>query len=253
MTEMDHSHPPIKVAYQDTIVLSYLHYGESTLIVRLRQLPYIELAVGALFILIGYISFSYVKRSEQSNIWVGMARETAHQLGTPISSMLGWTELLKEQAAGDTKRLRLCSIWKTIFTVFKRSPIDFQRSVLNRICMKRILLNDQKVTEYYQRRIPQLGKKVHLSLESEEAVKAHLNRELFEWVIENLTKNALDAIENGEGTISYAIGQTDRYTYIDISDTAKVSTSNIETMFSTGILDKKTRLGTRPEFIKTNY
>ena len=77
---MDHSHPPIKVAYQDTIILSYLHYGESTLVVQLRWLPYIELAVAALFILIGYISFSYIKRSEQSNIWVGMARETAHQL-----------------------------------------------------------------------------------------------------------------------------------------------------------------------------
>jgi hypothetical protein len=103
ISEMDRSHPPIKVAYQDTIILNYLHYGESTLVVQLRWLPYVELAVAALFILIGYISFSYIKRSEQSNIWVGMARETAHQLGTPISSMLGWVELLKEQSIDDKK------------------------------------------------------------------------------------------------------------------------------------------------------
>ena len=100
LVQMDRIHTPIKVTYQDTIILNYLHYGESPLIVRLRLLPYVEISLVALFILIGYLSFSYAKRSEQSSIWVGMARETAHQLGTPISSMLGWVELLKEESEG---------------------------------------------------------------------------------------------------------------------------------------------------------
>ena len=138
IAEMDRSHPPIKVAYQDTVILSYLHYGESALIVQLRWLPYIELAVAALFILIGYISFSYIKRSEQSNIWVGMARETAHQLGTPISSMLGWVELLKEESSGDKKAMETLLDMESDLTVCRKSQIDFQKLVPNQISMKKM-------------------------------------------------------------------------------------------------------------------
>ena len=92
---MDKINRPIIVWYQDTIILSRVHYGESRLVIRLRWLPYIEIVIGALFVFVGYIGFSYIKRSEQSNIWVGMARETAHQLGTPLSSMMGWVEIMK--------------------------------------------------------------------------------------------------------------------------------------------------------------
>jgi signal transduction histidine kinase len=222
IAEMDHSRPPIKVAYQDTIILSYLHYGESTLVVQLRRLPYIELAVAALFILIAYISFSYVKRSEQTNIWVGMARETAHQLGTPISSMLGWVELLKEQSAGDIKAIEtLRDMENDLYRLQKiadrfskiGSKPDLHEENLDEVM--------KKVMEYFQRRIPQLGKKVHLHIESPEPIRAHINRELFEWVIENLTKNALDAIENGEGTIVYSLSKDRRHTFIDVSDSGK--------------------------------
>ncbi|MBI3586903.1 MAG: sensor histidine kinase, partial [Ignavibacteriales bacterium] len=98
--DIDELNTPIKVQYGSAI-LNYVHFGESKLIKNLRLLPYVELSMVALFILIAYISFSYVKRNEQSSIWVGMARETAHQLGTPISSMMGWIELLKHQS-GDS-------------------------------------------------------------------------------------------------------------------------------------------------------
>jgi signal transduction histidine kinase len=220
--EMDLSHQPIKVAYQDTIILSYLHYGESDLIIQLRRLPYVELAIAALFILIGYISFSYVKRSEQSNIWVGMARETAHQLGTPISSMLGWVELLKEQCTGDQS--------------FSETLLDMENDLhrlqkiadrFSKIGSKPDLREENlvevmnHVVDYFQRRIPQTGKKVHLLIEAPASVYVRINRELFEWVIENLTKNALDAIENGEGKISYSISENNRSAFIDISDTGK--------------------------------
>jgi|WetSurMetagenome_2_1015567.scaffolds.fasta_scaffold23101_2 signal transduction histidine kinase len=222
IAEMDHSRPPIKVAYQDTIILSYLHYGESTLIVQLRLLPYIELAVAALFILIGYISFSYVKRSEQSNIWVGMARETAHQLGTPISSMLGWVELLKDQSAGDSKSIEtLLDMENDLLRLQKIADRFSKIGSKPDLHEENITEVVSKVTEYFQRRIPQLGKKVHLIVESPVPVQSRINRELFEWVIENLTKNALDAIENGEGTISYSVSQYGKYRYIDISDTGK--------------------------------
>ncbi len=93
--EMDEMHSPIFVTYADTLVLTKIHYGDSELIERLRYYPYIQIIIAALFIIIGYVGFSNIKRSEQSNIWVGMAKETAHQFGTPISSLMGWLEMLK--------------------------------------------------------------------------------------------------------------------------------------------------------------
>ncbi|MBN1397522.1 MAG: HAMP domain-containing histidine kinase [Bacteroidetes bacterium] len=241
MRKMDRSRPPIKVAYQDTIILNYLHYGESELLVQLRRLPYIELAVAALFILIGYISFSYVKRTEQSNIWVGMARETAHQLGTPISSMLGWVELLKDQSAGDAKA--------TEPLLDMENDLHRLQKIADRFSKigSKPDLREENITEiitpvikYFERRIPQLGKKVHLVIESPGSVYARINRELFEWVIENLTKNALDAMENGKGTIAYSISSHGKYSYIDISDTGKgVDIKHRKDVFRPGFSTKK--------------
>lgn len=220
---MDEYNPPIKVAIQDTIILSYIHYGESPLITRLRWLPYIEFAVVAIFIFIGYMSFSYVKGSEQSNIWVGMARETAHQLGTPISSMMGWVELLKHQIgdrddpASQTLRdmendlLRLQKIADR-FSKIGSKP-DLKDEHLQEII--------EKVLQYFQRRIPQTGKKVQLTLESSAPIFAKVNRELFEWVLENLIKNALDAIEQGEGKIIVSVSQEGKAIYVDVKDNGK--------------------------------
>ena len=196
--QFDEIHRPILVTYQDTIILSRIHYGESPLITRLRWLPYIELGLVGVFVLIGYISFSYIKRSEQSNIWVGMARETAHQLGTPISSLMGWVELVREQTANDAYAsetlkemhndlMRLQKIAERFSKIGSRPDLK-EENVVDVI---------SKVVQYFQRRIPHTGKKVQLIIETSEPISVRINRELFEWVIENLTKNALDAIENG--------------------------------------------------------
>jgi len=90
VTEMDEQHEPISVTYADSIVLQKIHYGDSKLITQLKYYPYIQIIFAGLFILLGYLGFSSIKKSEQSNIWVGMAKETAHQFGTPISSLMGW-------------------------------------------------------------------------------------------------------------------------------------------------------------------
>ena len=241
MAEMDQLHPPIKVTYQDTVVLSYLHYGESNLVVQLRWLPYIELAIAALFILIGYISFSYVKRSEQSNIWVGMARETAHQLGTPISSMLGWIELLKDQSEGDTKALQTLSDMETDLHRLQKIADRFSKIGSKPDLHEEDLIEViEKVLEYFRRRIPQTGKKVHLILEPSGHLRARINRELFEWVLENLTKNALDAIENGEGTVNFCISDQDKYITVDVSDTGKgITHQRRNDIFRPGFSTKK--------------
>jgi signal transduction histidine kinase len=241
IAEMDRSHPPIKVAYQDTVVLSYLHYGESNLVVQLRWLPYIELAVAALFILIGYISFSYIKRSEQSNIWVGMARETAHQLGTPISSMLGWIELLKEQSGGDQRAMETLSDMESDLHRLQKIADRFSK-IGSKPDLHEEDLTDVigRVIEYFQRRIPQTGKKVHLRIDAAEPVRVRINRELFEWVIENLTKNALDAMESGEGTIAFSISEQGTHAYVDVSDTGKgITLQHRNDVFRPGFSTKK--------------
>lgn len=97
LEDLDSENPPISISYQG-IALGYFHYGVSPIIRKLRWLPYIEITAAILFILIGYIGFSQIKKSEQRYIWVGMAKETTHQLGTPLSSIQGWLELLKEDA-----------------------------------------------------------------------------------------------------------------------------------------------------------
>ncbi len=239
--EMDEIHSPIIVAYQDTIILSRIHYGESPLIYQLRLLPFVELAVVAIFILIGYISFSYIKRSEQSNIWVGMARETAHQLGTPISSLLGWTELLRThtsdnataretlgEMANDLQRLQKIA---DRFSKIGSRPDLHEEPVTDII---------NHVVQYFQRRIPHTGKKVTLSIVAASDERARVNRELFEWVIENLTKNALDAIENDEGTITYTISGHPHHVFIDVTDTGKgIDPKHRAEVFRPGFSTKK--------------
>jgi signal transduction histidine kinase len=151
-----------------------------------------------------------------------MARETAHQLGTPISSMMGWIELLKDQSSNDLKsRETLRDMENDLHRLQKiagRFSKIGSKPDLNDEDLVEVIAN---VVEYFKRRIPQTGKKVHLVIESTSPVHARINRELFEWVVENLTKNALDAIDTDVGTIAYSISESDNYTFVDVSDTGK--------------------------------
>jgi signal transduction histidine kinase len=242
IANLDERNERIKVESGDSLVLNYIHYGEAKLITQLRLLPYVELAVVALFIFIGYMSFSYIKRSEQSSIWVGMARETAHQLGTPISSMMGWVELLKHQVGtvdpkiSDTLRdmdndlLRLQKIADR-FSKIGSKP-DLKDENLGEVI--------EKVIQYFQRRIPQTGKRVQLVLEEKDMVLIPINRELFEWVIENLVKNGLDAIESGEGKITISVSERGKHVYVDVADTGKgIEPSFKKEIFRPGFSTKK--------------
>ncbi len=238
---MDKMNHPIVVSYQDTIILSRVHYGESLLVTRLRWLPYIEIAIGALFIFIGYIGFSYIKRSEQSNIWVGMARETAHQLGTPLSSMMGWVEIMKLRPEPDVKvtetiaemendLLRLNKIADRFSKIGSRP--DLREEDLSAVV--------KGVIQYFQKRIPQMGKRVDIVVEPSEPVRAKINRELFEWVLENLVKNGLDAMEDGKGKISFRISQLNGAPVIDVTDTGKgIDAAYRKDIFRPGFSTKK--------------
>ncbi|MBI2430249.1 MAG: HAMP domain-containing histidine kinase [Ignavibacteriales bacterium] len=238
---MDEDNRPIRVTFQDSIVLSNVHYGESPLVVQLRWLPFVEIIIGGLFILVGYIGFSYIKRSEQSNIWVGMARETAHQLGTPLTSMMGWIELLKHQAGDNRKILETVSEFehdaRRLTKVAERFSKIGSKPDLKEENIDEVL---QRVIRYFAKRLPQMGKKVDISIATDHPITAHINVELFEWVIENLIKNALDAMEEGKGSITFFIAKEGDRTIIDVKDTGKgIDPTYHKDIFRPGFSTKK--------------
>jgi anti-sigma regulatory factor (Ser/Thr protein kinase) len=224
--ELDADNPPITVMEKSGIVLNYVHYGESVLVKRLRWLPYIEIVVAGMFILIGYVGFSYIKRNEQSNIWVGMAKETAHQLGTPLSSVMAWIEMMKDRAGGDRRQMELVTEMENDLGRLQKVTDRFSK-IGSKPSLKEENLHDvvSSVIEYYKLRLPvtlaRPERHVEISLQSPPELTARINRELFEWVIENLIKNALDAMEGGGGSIVFTISQSDEAVDIDVKDTGK--------------------------------
>ncbi len=220
--EMDALHEPILVTYGDSVVINKIHYGDSYLITQLKYYPYIQIVIAALFIVIGYVGFSNIKRSEQSNIWVGMAKETAHQFGTPISSLMGWLEILKLNYKDPDKVLDTAE--EISNDIEKLGRITYRFSKIGAVPeIKHMNVYDEimKVVKYFQRRLPQTGKSVEIHVEGEENAVAPVNSELFEWVIENLTKNSLDAIDNKDGKINISIKETKKKVEIEISDNGK--------------------------------
>ena len=223
--EMDEINDPILIEVRSASYGSLrneIHYGESQLIRELRAFPFVQLLFVGLFILVGYLGFSYVRRNEQSNLWVGMAKEAAHQLGTPISSLMGWIQLLRMDDLSREQELQAID------------EVDKDISRLQRVANRFSNIGSQPqleeteleplitaMAEYMDRRIPRGKKTVDLKTEVQPGTKAPLNTELFEWVIENLLKNALDAIEVDEGVIHMNVYTQGERIHIDIQDNGK--------------------------------
>ncbi len=220
--EMDKLHPPLLVTYQDSVILTKIHYGDSNLITQLKYYPYFQIIIAALFIILGYIGFSNIKKSEQSNIWVGMAKETAHQFGTPISSLMGWLEMLKLHFDDPDKVIDITEEINNDVEKLNKITYRFSKIGAAPELKPYIVYNVIKnVVEYFQRRLPQLGKGVELTLNGDQKSKVKLNSELFEWVIENLIKNALDAINHKNGKIYINVSAGKKTVEIEISDNGK--------------------------------
>ena len=220
--EMDKIHNPILVTYADTVILNKIHYGDSDLINQLKFYPFLQIIIAGLFIILGYIGFSNIKSNEQSNIWVGMAKETAHQFGTPISSLMGWLEMLKINYTDKDKVLDIAD--EIDNDVEKLQKITYRFSKIGatpEIKPKVVLSEIRNVINYFERRLPQTGKNVELKITGDENIKAEINTELFEWVIENLIKNALDAIENKKGSITISIKEAHKFVDIEVTDNGK--------------------------------
>lgn len=219
--EMDKVHQPMPVKHNG-VTLQYVHYGDSQLVNILQAAPYIATSAVAVFLLIAYVSFSYIKRNEESNIWVGMSKETAHQLGTPISSLMGWLELLKGSGTNPERQAQIifemqADVMRLNRVATRFSKIGSRTSVVPEDVTNLV----EYVFNYYRQRIPQMGKNIELKVHDAPDIAAPINRELMEWVLENITKNAIDAIDRGKGSISAEITEDSRYAYIDITDTGK--------------------------------
>lgn len=210
-------------------------YDESLMLKRLSWYPYVQLGVVLLFVVVAIFALLTSKRAEQNKVWVGLSKETAHQLGTPISSLIAWVEMLKETYPDDTlipemdkdvKRLQLIADrFSKIGSVPPPVPTDLLE-----------LLGH--VVDYMDRRT---SKKVKILTDfPAHQVIVDLNGSLFEWVIENLCKNAVDAMGGEQGTITLKVEETDTWVYLDVSDTGKgIRKRNINNVFRPGFTTKK--------------
>ena len=210
-------------------------YDESLMLKRLSWYPYVQLGVVLLFVVVAIFALLTSKRAEQNKVWVGLSKETAHQLGTPISSLIAWVEILKETYPDDTlipemvkdvKRLQLIA---DRFSKIGSVPAPVATDLLE-------LLGH--VVDYMDRRT---SKKVKILTDfPAHQVIVDLNGSLFEWVIENLCKNAVDAMGGEQGTITLKVVETDAWVYLDVRDTGKgIRKRNINNVFRPGFTTKK--------------
>lgn len=233
---MAEGYPPISIEVLD----QYIFYDESRLIKELRVFPYLQLLFVGLFILVGYLGFSYVRRSEQGSLWVGMAKEAAHQLGTPISSLMGWHQLLKTDLPPEDEEMALEEIGKDIDRLRRVTSRFSDIGSLPKLEVRRLAPVVEGTADYMRRRIPSHGKRVALQVDVPPDLQTPLNAELFEWVVENLLKNALDAIEANEGTIEVTARRTDGHVHVDIRDTGKgIDRRQWKNIFRPGYSTKK--------------
>jgi signal transduction histidine kinase len=207
------------------------------LLTQLRIFPYIQLTVIALFLLVAYLVFSSSRRSEQDQVWVGLAKETAHQLGTPISALMAWIELLKSklnnendplviEMENDVRRLEMVA---DRFSKIGSKPVLQNHGIYDVVV---------EFVEYFKIRV---SDKIKFTVVGDTQVEALVNVPLFDWVLENLLKNAVNAIEGpGEIEINIAENLVKEQVFIDITDTGKgISRLKFDTVFQPGYTTRK--------------
>ncbi len=199
----------------------HIYYGESPTVKLLRYFPYFQLGLLALLLGIAYVSYRTITKSEQSNLWVGMTKEAAHQLGTPLSSLYGWVELLKEEKGDDDFVKRISSELENDITRLRGVAERFNKiGSKPELELKKVEPMLEQVIRYMERRLPQFGKDVEVITSVESHLRARVNPELFQWAFENLIKNAMDAINISENKsrVSIKVHRIEDELIIDIED-----------------------------------
>ena len=235
LQRMSKDNTPIVVKFWWTNAHNHIiFYGQSLTLRTLYIFPYIQMFIIVVFVLVSFIVFRSVKQGEQNRIWVGLAKETAHQLGTPTSSLLGWIEYLREQPvdqmAVDEMQKDLAHLMK-IVDRFSKIGSDTPLTIksLNEVVGESVM--------YFRKRIPRNVTLDYNGLAIDE-VKAKVNVALFEWVVENLMKNSLDALQ-GHGEIVVTIGSDAKNVWVDVADTGKgIPKSKWKSIFEPGYTTK---------------
>ncbi|NQV14935.1 HAMP domain-containing histidine kinase [bacterium] len=239
MLRMDSKNEPVPVEFAGKTVM-LIHYEDSELIQALRWFPFIEFGIISGFILLGFAGFQFIRKAERRGIWVGLSKETAHQLGTPLSSLMGWIELLREEIQTTETR-----------KIIDEMDNDLQR--LNQVAQRfskigagvklealSVATLIQPVLTYVQRRIPQWGKSINVEFDCPDDYIVMAHAELFGWAIENLLKNAVDAIKKEQGTISVSVYQSGSRTRIKVSDNGEgIALMDHKNIFRPGWSTKK--------------
>ncbi|MFN8155390.1 MAG: HAMP domain-containing sensor histidine kinase [Bacteroidia bacterium] len=233
LAEMKEQHEPIEIAFAED-QKNFIFYKDSYLLAQLRYYPYFQLAVIALFLGVSYLAFSSSRKAEQNQVWVGMAKETAHQLGTPLSSLMAWLEYLKSKPQPEEHLPEIEKDLIRLNTITERFSKIGAAPALKKENMTQVL---QSSVDYIRTRT---SSRVSFSLQNQQNydVEAPVNVPLFEWVLENLFKNAIDAM-SGEGSISIRIADQHQFVYIDVTDTGKgIPKSKYKTVFKPGYTSK---------------
>jgi signal transduction histidine kinase len=228
-------HPPFIMEVDSKQKLyNYIYYGDSLILRQIRYYPYIQLIVVTLFIAIVLFALSSTNRATQNQVWVGLAKETAHQLGTPLSSMEAWLEILRDNEANATIVTELSKDVDRLKLITDRFS---KIGSVPKLEEKDIVAQIENMTNYIRKRAPQ---KVILTVHSaEEELPAMFSPPLFDWVVENLLKNALDAME-GKGKIDITIENHPTFITIDVADTGKgIPKLSFEKVFKPGFSTKK--------------
>jgi len=233
LKQMKKEHSPIRISSE--VSENYVYYKDSILLIQLYYYPLVQLGVISLFIFVSYLVFSTSRKSEQNRVWVGMAKETAHQLGTPLSSLLAWIEMYRATETGQDVLVEVEKDVKRLETIAERfskigsTPVLTPQDVIGGL---------YNTVEYLKRRTSDnVTFEIHWPLNKE--VILPLNSSLFEWVIENLCRNAVDSM-NGSGRIDIFITENIDNVLIDIKDTGKgVPKNKFKTIFQPGFTTKK--------------
>lgn len=234
LQKMKNGHEPIIINFVDG-GRNIIYYEDSTILKQLAIYPYVQLTIIALFIIIAYLAFSASRKAEQNQVWVGMSKETAHQLGTPISSLMAWLEILEQT---EENQSYLSEMQKDITRLEMIAERFSKIGSLPELPLTDLSATLESAVSYMKTRTSKnISFKIHNNTDGE--VILPLNKSLFHWVIENIVKNAVDAME-GKGSITIYLVQNNKEASIEITDTGRgIPKSKHKTIFNPGHTSKE--------------
>ena len=234
LAEMEAKHDPIVINLPGNSK-NYIYYDDSTVLKQLAHFPFIQMSIIGIFLIVAYLAFSSSRRAEQNRVWIGMSKETAHQLGTPISSLMAWLEILRQNESNAT------------YIVEMQKDIDRLMMIADRFSKIGSLptLQPGNLSEAIETAVGYMRNRVSSNItldvkdNTSRTVMVKLNAALFNWVIENMIKNAIDAME-GKGCITIKLNETPKYAEILMTDTGKgLAKNQFKAIFSPGYTTKE--------------